>query len=282
MVKKQQEKKEPNTHLMRVITGVIGGALLISIIAFGNVLLFWLVVSTAIVIGLLEFYNLAETRYPIYKLPGMMLGWLLSLSPLLHTSLRNIAISDFTFTLIVLSLFLYILFTKRSLSETFPAFGVTVFGILYVSWLLGHLVLLRGLSNGKEFVFYLLLVVWSGDTGAYYTGRTFGQHKLAPIISPKKTIEGGIGGIFSSLLASCLAKFTFLPLLSYSDCVVLGIVLAAIAQCGDLSESFLKRAVNIKDSGNILPGHGGILDRLDGVMFAAPVLYYYAVLLLVA
>lgn len=282
MAKDQQVKKDPNTHLMRVMTSVIGAVLLIAIIAFGNVLLFWLVVSTAIAIGLLEFYNLAETRYPVYKLPGIMLGWLFSLSPLLHASLQNITISDFTLTLIVLSLFLYILFTKRSLSEAFPAFGVTVFGVLYVSWLLGHLVLLRGLSNGKEFVFYLLLIVWSGDTGAYYTGRAFGQHKLAPIISPKKTIEGGIGGIFSSLLASCLAKFTFLPLLSYSDCVVLGIVLAVIAQCGDLSESLLKRAVNIKDSGNILPGHGGILDRLDGVMFAAPVLYYYAILLLVA
>lgn len=282
MAKEPLSKKTPNTHLTRVITGVIGAALLISIILFGNVLLFWLVVSTAIVIGLMEFYHLAETRYPIYKLPGMMLGWLLSLAPLVHASLKTVTLSDFTITLIVLSIFLYILFTKRSLSEAIPAFGITVFGVLYVSWLLSHLVLLRGLSNGKEFVFYLLAVVWAGDTGAYYTGRAFGKHKLAPVISPKKTIEGGIGGIFASLLASCLAKITFLPLLSYSDCVVLGIVLAVIAQCGDLSESLLKRAVNIKDSGNILPGHGGILDRLDGVMFAAPVLYYYAMLLLVA
>ncbi len=282
MTQESQKKSEPNTHLTRVITSVIGAALLISIILFGNVLLFWLVVSTAIVIGLLEFYRLAEARYPIYKLPGIMLGWLLSLSPLLYTSMKNITLSDFAITLIVLALFLYILFTKRPLKEVFPAFGVTVLGVLYVSWLLSHLVLLRGLSNGREFVFYLLLVVWSGDTGAYYTGRAFGKHKLAPVISPKKTIEGGVGGIIASLLGSGLAKFTFLPLLSYSDCVALGIILAVIAQCGDLCESMLKRAVNIKDSGNILPGHGGILDRLDGVMFAAPVLYYYAVLLLVA
>lgn len=274
--------QQPNTHLMRVMTSVVGAALLISIIAFGNTLLFWLVVSTAIVIGLTEFYRLAEARYPAYRVPGIMLGWLVSLSALLYTSIQHIAMSDFMISLMVLSLFFYALLTKRPLKELFPAFGITLLGVLYVSWLLSHLVLLRGLSNGKEFVLYLLLVVWSGDTGAYYTGRAFGKHKLAPAVSPKKTIEGGLGGIFFSLLGSCLAKLTFLPLLSYIDCITLAIVLAVIAQCGDLCESMLKRAVKIKDSGTILPGHGGILDRLDGVMFAAPVLYYYAVVVLVA
>jgi phosphatidate cytidylyltransferase len=211
-----------------------------------------------------------------------MLGWLMSLASLLYASVQQVTLSEFTLTLVVLSLFLYVLLTKRSISEAIPAFGITLLGILYVSWLMSHLVLLRGLSNGKEFVFYLLLVVWAGDTGAYYTGKSLGKHKLAPTISPKKTIEGAIGGIIASLLASCLAKFTFLPLLSYIDCLILGLVLAMIAQCGDLCESLLKRAVKIKDSGSILPGHGGILDRVDGVMFAAPVLYYYAVILLVA
>jgi phosphatidate cytidylyltransferase len=162
-----------------------------------------------------------------------------------------------------------------------PALSVTLLGILYVSWLLSHLVLLRGLPYGKEFLFYLLLVVWSGDTGAYYVGSYFGTHRLAPVVSPKKTIEGAIGGLIVSLLASCIAKWTFLPLFNYRDCISLGILLAVISQLGDLCESLLKRAVNVKDSGTILPGHGGILDRLDGVMFAAPVLYYYTILFLV-
>lgn len=279
-------------HRTRIITGVVGLILVILIVGLGNLLLFWLVVSSAIVVGLLEFYTLAENRkFPVYKPFGVLLGWLLSLVPLIASSFQGITLIEFTLTLIFLALFLYALLTKRSLAESIPALSITLFGIFYVSWLLSHLVLIRGLSNGKGLILYLLLVVWSGDTGAYYIGSYLGQHKLAPVISPKKTIEGAVGGLLASLLASCIAKWIFgtlsakwpfLPLLEYRDCIALGILLAVIAQLGDLCESLLKRAVNIKDSGTILPGHGGILDRLDGVMFAAPVLYYYAILFLVA
>lgn len=272
--------------MTRVITSIVGVCFLLLIIGWGNLLVFWLLISGAIVVGLLEFYHLAEARqFPIYKLPGTLLGWLLSLVPLIFSLLliENIPLaqfSEFTITLIVLALFLYALLTKRSLSESIPALAITLFGILYVSWLLGHVVLLRGLSSGKEFVFYLLLVVWAGDTGAYYTGKLLGRHKLSSVVSPKKTIEGSIGGLFASLIGSYIAKLTFLPLLTYTDCIVLGIVLAIVAQLGDLCESMLKRAVNVKDSGSLLPGHGGLLDRIDGIMFAAPVLYYYAILFL--
>jgi phosphatidate cytidylyltransferase len=270
-------------HRTRVITSIVGLLILILIIALGNLLMFWLVVSSAIIVGLLEFYKIAKTReFPVYELPGVLLGWLFSLVPLISSSFQSMMLAEFTLTLIVLALFLYALLTKRSLSESIPATAITLFGILYVSWLLSHLVLLRGLSSGKELVFYVLLVVWAGDTGAYYVGSYLGQHKLAPVISPKKTIEGAVGGLIASLLASCIAKWTFLPLLDYRHCLALGLLLAVISQLGDLGESMLKRAVNIKDSGTILPGHGGILDRLDGVMFAAPVLYYYVMLFLVA
>lgn len=269
-------------HATRVITSIVGLVFLVLIVALGNLLLFWLLISSAIVIGLMEFYAFAETRHPVYKLPGILLGWLLSLVPLIASRWQSITLSEFTLTLILLALFLYALLTKRSLAEAIPALSITMFGILYISWLFSHLVLLRGLSNGKEFIFYLLLVVWAGDTGAYYTGKSLGRHKLAPVMSPKKTIEGALGGICASLLGSCIAKWTFLPLLTYRDCIILGILLAIVAQLGDLCESMLKRAVNVKDSGTLLPGHGGILDRVDGVLFAAPVLYYYAILFLVA
>lgn len=273
-------------HLTRVITSVIGVALLLLIIGWGNLLVFWLLVSAAIVIGLLEYYHLAEARQiPVYKLPGVLAGWLLSVVPLVFSlqvkeNIPFAQLTEFTVTLLILALLLYALLTKRPLADCFTALAITVFGMFYVSWLLGHLVLLRGLTNGKSFVFYSLLVVWSGDTGAYYAGRAFGRHPLAPVISPKKTIEGAVGGLLASLTGSLLAKWTFLPLLSVQDALVLGVLLGMIEQAGDVCESMLKRAVNVKDSGTLLPGHGGILDRLDGVMFAAPVLYYYAILFL--
>jgi len=270
-------------HKTRVITSIVGLLVLIAIIYFGNPLLFWLVVSSAIVIGLLEFYKIAQAReFPVYLLPGVLLGWLLSLVPLVSILFADVSLTGFTLTLIVLALFLYALLTKRPLSESILALAVTLFGILYVSWLLSHLVFIRGLPDGEWLIFYLLLIVWSGDTGAYYAGSFFGKHKLAPVISPKKTIEGAIGGVASSLLASVIAKFTFLPLLSYPDCIMLALLIAVIAQLGDLCESMLKRSANVKDSGTILPGHGGILDRIDGVIFAAPLLYYYAIIFLVA
>jgi phosphatidate cytidylyltransferase len=209
-----------------------------------------------------------------------LLGWLLSLVPFVSVRFDSLPLLDFTLTLILLSLLLYALLTKRSLSESIPALAVTLFGILYVSWLLSHLTLLRGLPHGKRLIFYLLLLVWSGDTGAYYAGSLLGTHPLAPMISPKKTIEGAVGGLGASLIASYVAYRTFLPLLGAHDWIMLGVLLAIVAQIGDLCESMIKRGVNVKDSGTLLPGHGGLLDRLDGVMFAAPVLYYYARVLL--
>jgi phosphatidate cytidylyltransferase len=270
-------------HRTRVITSVIGLLILVSVVYFGNPLIFWLVVSSVIVIGMLEFYKIIQAKdMPVYTLPGVLLGWLLSLVPLASISFADVTLTGFTISLIVLSLFLYALLTKRPLEESILALATTVFGIFYVSWLLSHLIFIRKLPYGLQFVFYLLLIVWSGDTGAYYAGSFFGKHKLAEIISPKKTFEGAVGGTAASILASVIAKLTFLPLLSYLHCVVLALLLAIIAQLGDLCESMLKRAAEVKDSGTILPGHGGILDRLDGVMFAAPVLYYYAILFLVS
>jgi phosphatidate cytidylyltransferase len=271
-------------HRTRVMTSIIGLALLILILVYvQNLLIFWVVVSAAIVIGLLEFYQMVEARgLPVYKLPGVLLGWLLSLAPLIGASFQRATLTEFTLSLIILALLLYALLTKRPLLGLISAIAITLFGILYVSWLLSHLVWLRGLANGNALIGYLLLVVWSGDTGAYYVGRLLGKHPLAPTVSPKKTIEGAIGGFVASLLASCIAKWTFFPLLRYKDCILLGILLAVISQLGDLCESLLKRSADVKDSGTILPGHGGILDRVDGVMFAAPVLYYYAILFLIA
>ncbi len=262
-------------HKTRIITGIVGLLILVSIIYYGNLLLFWLMVSSVIVIGSLEFYKMFQAReFPVYLLPGVLLGWLLSWVPLISQQFE-IALTGFTLTLIIIVLFLYALLTRRQLSEFLPAFSITMMGILYVSWLLSHLVFIRGWTDGERYIFYLLLIVWSGDTGAYYAGSFFGKHKLAPMISPKKTVEGALGGLAASLAASFIAKFTFLQHLSYRDCIVLALLMAVIAQLGDLCESMIKRGLDVKDSGKILPGHGGILDRVDGVMFAAPVLYYY-------
>jgi phosphatidate cytidylyltransferase len=119
-------------------------------------------------------------------------------------------------------------------------------------------------------------MVMMTDTGAYYTGRSIGKHKLAPRVSPGKTIEGSIGGFVAAALTGPLCKLTFFPEIPMVDAILLGATIGVTGQIGDLAESLLKRGAGVKDSGTIFPGHGGMLDRLDSILFCAPVLYYYA------
>lgn len=156
---------------------------------------------------------------------------------------------------------------------------VILFGAAYIGWMLSHLILLRGLDGGIALIFFVFLVTWASDTAAYYVGSSFGRHKLAPHISPGKTIEGAIGGLVGSVLMAGIAKFGFMPWLDLKDCLIVGLLLGSIGQAGDLFESRLKRHAGVKDSGAILPGHGGLLDRLDSLIFTAPAFYYCVILL---
>jgi phosphatidate cytidylyltransferase len=162
------------------------------------------------------------------------------------------------------------------LTQAAPLLGWLGLGLLYLPLLLGHLVLLRMLPDGKEWVFLTLLAVMSCDTFAYFVGVRFGRRKLYPAVSPNKSREGGIGGLLGAVAAVLLAKLTFLGQIGYPEGILLGLLLGCAGQTGDLFESLLKRACGVKDSGNIIPGHGGLLDRLDSLLFAFPVTYYAA------
>ena len=146
---------------------------------------------------------------------------------------------------------------------------------LYFGALAGHFVLLRELEDGRDWLFFALITVWVADTGAYAVGRWVGSHKLAPAISPGKTIEGALGQVLTGVIA-VFAIDAILGLdLALEHRIALGLLLPAVALAGDLAESAIKRALDIKDSSAIVPGHGGIADRLDSLLFAVPVLYYY-------
>jgi phosphatidate cytidylyltransferase len=146
-------------------------------------------------------------------------------------------------------------------------------GVCYISLALALLILLRSAPDGMAWIFLLCAVIFAGDTAALYAGSLFGRHKLSPAISPGKTIEGAIGGLTANLIVGALGKAFFLPGLSWPGALLFAIAAGAAGQVGDLFESELKRASNIKDSGGFLPGHGGILDRIDALLFAAPVAF---------
>jgi phosphatidate cytidylyltransferase len=157
--------------------------------------------------------------------------------------------------------------------------GWAVAGPLYIGGLFGATVLLFRHSLGGSWVMLALLCGFLSDTGGYFVGRRFGKHKLAPLVSPKKTLEGSFGGLACGLAGGLLAHFWFLRALPLLDAVLLSLVATAVGQAGDLCESLLKRSVGVKDSGTLLPGHGGILDRSDAMLFSAAVIWAYQVLL---
>lgn len=168
------------------------------------------------------------------------------------------------------------LFSGRELREAAGRTGITLLGILYVGLLFTPLALLRQRPSGAVWMALALGVTFLNDTAAYFAGRFFGRHKLHPRISPGKTVEGAVGGVLGSVAAAAVVKLFFLPEFTWLDCVLLGVPAGLLGQIGDLCESMIKRGAGVKDSGRLLPGHGGVLDRIDGLLFVTPYVYVYA------
>ena len=167
------------------------------------------------------------------------------------------------------------LFSGKPLKDSLLDGMVLIMGVLYVGLSLGYLLLTRAQPDGTMLIFFVVLVTWAGDTGAYIAGKSLGRHALAPIVSPKKTYEGLAGGIVLACLAAVVARAWFLPRFSLVDCLALGLLLTIAGLIGDLAESAMKRHAGFKDSGALIPAHGGMLDRLDSLLFTGPAFYYY-------
>lgn len=191
--------------------------------------------------------------------------------------------------LLLLTLALFVIFVlatqmfrfQADFSKLLGGGGVTILGVLYVAFLGGFLISMRvGFENfpglSTKLLGFFFLVIMGSDVGAYFAGRAFGKHKLAPKISPGKTWEGAVGGVLMSVVFAALATFWFFPELPYRVSLPLAVVMCVVGVFGDLAESAMKRGAGAKDAANILPGHGGLLDRLDSLLFNAPILYYFA------
>ena len=188
---------------------------------------------------------------------------------------------ELALALAVLLPFSYQIF-RDQVHVAFLSVASTLLGAVYIGWAFGyHLILLRDISEvGRELILFLLVTIWLGDTAAYICGKRFGKHKLRPTISPGKTIEGTIAGIvFGTLGGLGVWSFLLKDLVSLPHTLILAALLVIVSQLSDLSESIIKRSAEVKDSGHLIPGHGGLLDRCDSLIFSAPVLYYYFIYL---
>jgi phosphatidate cytidylyltransferase len=152
----------------------------------------------------------------------------------------------------------------------------TLFGAVYVGWLLGYAIWLQGRADGPQLVLFLVGVTWAGESAAYLVGSSVGRHKLAPILSPRKTVEGAIAQILVSIAGALALAAWLLPGCGLVGAAGAGALLGVIGQVGDLAESAIKRSIGTKDTGGLIPGHGGMLDRIDSLLFNAPALYLYS------
>lgn len=182
----------------------------------------------------------------------------------------------------LLGLMAWSLFAKVELKAFLASVSAALFGALYLGFLLGYTIDLRlDGDTGPGLIFLVCFIVWAGDSAAYYVGRRFGKHLLFPSVSPKKSWEGAAANVVAGVLAAAIvqwaaaAGWTFLPSLRWTNVVAVGLLISVVGQLGDLFESAIKRGAMVKDSSSLLPGHGGILDRLDSLLFSGPVLYYY-------
>jgi phosphatidate cytidylyltransferase len=233
----------------------------------------WGIVFAATLISLHEYFGMALTDRTD-RLVGVAMG--AALAALVYWGGRAGVV---VVPALVLAPAIYYLFRFRDLTTVMQRFGLTAMGLVYAGLLLSFLALQkRDLPHGGDWVLLTLMTAWFGDTGAYFAGRFLGRTKLYPAISPGKTRAGAVGGLAGSFGGAVLANLWFFPELGWLHGAIVTVCGGALGQTGDLVESMMKRAFGVKDSGKILPGHGGILDRVDAVLFIAPFVYVYALL----
>ena len=235
-------------------------------------------INIMILVGLWEFYKMMEAKgLKPYKAMGILSGLALSWYIFFQQGIyANLFMSVIFIGIMVLEL------ARKEKGLAVYHISVTVFGVFYIGWLGSHLILLRELPHIKEldyslgfsFVIMTFALTWCYDTGAYFVGSWLGRHKLFPSISPGKTVEGAIGGVLFSLAGIFVVRAVIAPFLTILQSIGLAIGASVVGQLGDLCESMIKRDAKIKDSSRTIPGHGGVLDRFDSLLFTAPLIYY--------
>ena len=266
-------------HLKRWITGLLLLPVLVYILYRGGIL-FALLIAAAGLMAMLEYYRIVYHAWQ-KTLPGAIPVLGLLMVPAL-TGFAHAGRLDLIPALLAGNLFLSGVLSLRYFGQDQRVLEIVraqIQGVVYIPLLLVLLIPIRQAPQGFALIFTLVFVVFAGDTLALYTGTFLGRHKLCPNISPKKTVEGALGGLGGNLLAGLIMKLAAFPDIAWGKGALFCLAVGAAGQVGDLFESQMKRASGIKDSGSLLPGHGGMLDRIDALLFAGPVAYGLIVLL---
>lgn len=264
--------------LPRILTAVIGVPVILAAIHFGGVV-YMAFVACVILLCLYEYgLVLRSGKKPVHMFSLMFFGLIMAAVAILgRANLPSLELPDnlypFAMSVVIFGvLFVEVLTPRRSWDRV----ANTFIGVFLIPWALAHLINIRDIAQyGEYLTLFMIITVWICDTGAYFTGRLLGRHKLNKEVSPKKTWEGAVGGTVLAVGGALLMRHLFLPtLFSVQEAVWLGVLVAVVGQVSDLSESVIKRSTGVKDSSNLLPGHGGFLDRFDSYLLLAPIFYY--------
>lgn len=272
----------------RILTAAVALPILIASIVLPSyfpetVWIFVAIAALALAAGLFEFYSLtkklelkADAAVGYLGATALTVAFIFD-APVAEPNLLLLTLAGFVIVVLVTQTFRF----QKDFTKMLGGIGVTILGVLYLAFLGGFLIATRVGFEDRRYLSthllgYFFLVLMGSDTGAYFIGKAFGKHKLVPKISPGKTWEGLIGGVVAAAAFAALATFWFFPELPYRFSIPLAVVMAGVGVLGDLAESAMKRGAKTKDAASILPGHGGLLDRLDSLLLNAPILYYFA------
>lgn len=265
--------------IKRIISALLGFPLVVIILTFGNKYIVDIFLALIAFLAMQEYFNAVQKESKPIKWLGYLSCIFISL---IHIVLENIPKEIVNkILLLILPTLMLICFTQiiiTNMRTNFKDIAYTIFGILYVITCISFISLIRGLDNGMILIWYAIIAAWGTDTFAYLIGKKFGKHKFSKV-SPKKSIEGCIAGIIGAVAAVILytiaINYMYNLGYSYIYVTIATIILSIIGQIGDFAASSIKRYVNVKDYSNLIPGHGGMLDRIDSLMFLAPFAYFF-------
>lgn len=257
----------------RIVSAILGFILLVMIVSMGK-----LFINIAIaIISIIALHELFSAVEGIDKTPLVWLGYFTAIFITFGSNMSQYLLMPLLYIFIVLLFIIKIIYHNRI---TLSQITITLFASIYISYFIAHISFTRELAYGNILIWFIFLGAWSTDTFAYFTGTFFGRNKLLPEISPKKTVEGAIGGIIGCGLTFLVFGYIVHIIgnynIDYANVFILGFVSSFVSELGDLAASSIKRQYGIKDYGKIMPGHGGVLDRFDSILFVAPVVYYFA------
>jgi phosphatidate cytidylyltransferase len=269
--------KTGNSYLRRWLTGLILVPLLVIIILFCSEAVFCAVIILFILGGVWEYNHMVfGNGFVKEKTEGLIFAVIIPLFVFLGNNQHLLAVLALSILLVFI---LFVLSIKESKFDVLSVPKV-VFGIMYIPFLMSYFISLRMMEKGILWIFFVLVLAFAGDIAALYAGKSFGKHKLVPFVSPGKTVEGLVGLILGSTISCLIFAYYLLPGISLMQIAILAFAGSIIGQLGDICESAIKRNYGIKDASSLLPGHGGILDRLDCLIFIAPFVYYYRILVI--